>query len=108
LKRGHGRHWNWHFTRGGLPLHACQRGGLAGLFEDAGRIRARPTRPVINHSRKVFIPLTNLCRAHCGYGTFARVPGDPLAHTMSPEEVLAVARAGRQARRKEALFSLGE
>jgi 7,8-didemethyl-8-hydroxy-5-deazariboflavin synthase CofG subunit len=81
---------------------------LAGLFEEAGRIRDARTGPVITYSRKVFIPLTNLCRDRCGYCTFARVPGDGLAHTMTPEEVLAVARAGRQAGCKEALFSLGD
>jgi len=81
---------------------------LAGLFEEAGRIREARTGAVITYSRKVFIPLTNLCRDRCGYCTFARVPGDGLAHTMTPEEVLAVARAGRQAGCKEALFSLGD
>jgi 7,8-didemethyl-8-hydroxy-5-deazariboflavin synthase CofG subunit len=81
---------------------------LAGLLEEAGRIRAARTGPVITYSRKVFIPLTNLCRDRCGYCTFARVPGDGLAHTMTPEEVLAVARAGRAAGCKEALFSLGD
>src|SRR5581483_527888 len=62
----------------------------------------------ITYSRKVFIPLTNLCRDRCGYCTFARTPGDGVAHTMTPEEVLAVARAGRKAGCKEALFSLGD
>jgi FO synthase len=81
---------------------------LAGLFEEAGRIRAARTGCVITYSRKVFIPLTNLCRDRCGYCTFARVPGDPVAHTMTPEEVLAVAHAGREAGCKEALFSLGD
>lgn len=81
---------------------------LASLFEEAGRIRDARTGPVITYSRKVFIPLTNLCRDQCGYCTFARVPSDGFAHTMSPEEVLAVARAGRQAGCKEALFSLGD
>lgn len=62
----------------------------------------------VTWSRNVFIPLTNLCRDRCAYCTFARVPGDPLAHTMTPEEVLAAARAGRRAGCKEALFSLGD
>ncbi len=63
---------------------------------------------MITYSRKVFIPLTNLCRDRCGYCTFAREPGDGQAHTMTPDEVLAVARAGRKAGCKEALFSLGD
>src|SRR5262249_60611276 len=45
---------------------------------------------VITYSRKVFIPLTNLCRDYCGYCTFRRDPGQRGAHTMTPEEVLEV------------------
>jgi 7,8-didemethyl-8-hydroxy-5-deazariboflavin synthase CofG subunit len=78
------------------------------LLEAAAQIRAARTRRTITYSRKVFIPLTNLCRDQCGYCTFARLPGDPQAHTMTPDEVLAVAEAGRAAGCKEALFSLGE
>jgi 7,8-didemethyl-8-hydroxy-5-deazariboflavin synthase CofG subunit len=81
---------------------------LLELLQEASRIRDARTGPVITYSRKVFIPLTNLCRDRCGYCTFARVPGDGRAHTMTPEEVLAVARAGRAAGCKEALFSLGD
>jgi FO synthase len=63
---------------------------------------------IITYSRKVFIPLTNLCRDHCGYCTFRRDPGQPGAHTMNPEEVLHVARAGEKLGCTEALFSLGD
>lgn len=63
---------------------------------------------VVTYSRKVFIPLTNLCRDTCGYCTFVKQPDDPDANTMTPEEVLAVARAGEQMGCKEALFSLGD
>jgi 7,8-didemethyl-8-hydroxy-5-deazariboflavin synthase CofG subunit len=63
---------------------------------------------VITYSRKVFIPLTNLCRDYCGYCTFRRDPGDPGAHTMTPEEVLAVVHAGEKLGCTEALFSLGD
>jgi FO synthase len=63
---------------------------------------------VITYSRKVFLPLTNLCRDYCGYCTFRRDPGEPGAHTMTPEEVLAVARAGEKLGCTEALFSLGD
>lgn len=78
------------------------------LLESAAQLRNQRTGRTITYSRKVFIPLTNLCRDQCGYCTFARNPGDPKAHTMTPEEVLAVAEAGRRAGCKEALFSLGE
>lgn len=62
----------------------------------------------ITYSRKVFIPLTTLCRDYCGYCTFRRDPGQPGAHTMSPDEVLAVAKAGEKLGCTEALFSLGD
>jgi 7,8-didemethyl-8-hydroxy-5-deazariboflavin synthase CofG subunit len=83
-------------------------GELLDLLREACAVRDARTGPVITYSRKVFIPLTNLCRDRCGYCTFAREPGDPKAHTMSPDDVLAVARAGREAGCKEALFSLGD
>ena len=79
----------------------------ASVVRDQGR-RDRLGARTVTYSRKVFIPLTNLCRQKCGYCTFARGPKDPLAHTMSPDEVLAVAEAGRRQGCKEALFSLGE
>ena len=83
-------------------------GELLELLREAGAIRDARTGPCVTYSRKVFIPLTNLCRDRCGYCTFAREPGDAKAHTMTPDEVLAVARAGREAGCKEALFSLGD
>ena len=63
---------------------------------------------VITYSRKVFIPLTNLCRDYCGYCAFRRNPGQPGARTMTPYEVLDVARAGEKLGCTEALFSLGD
>jgi 7,8-didemethyl-8-hydroxy-5-deazariboflavin synthase CofG subunit len=81
---------------------------LLGLLRQASATRDARTGRTITYSRKVFIPLTNLCRDRCGYCTFARQPGDTKAHSMTPDEVLAVARAGRAAGCKEALFSLGD
>jgi 7,8-didemethyl-8-hydroxy-5-deazariboflavin synthase CofG subunit len=72
----------------------------------AGKERFKPG--MVTYSRKVFIPLTNLCRDYCGYCIFRRDPGQPGAHTMTPEEVLAVARAGEALGCTEALFSLGD
>jgi FO synthase len=72
----------------------------------AARDRFKPG--VITYSRKVFIPLTNLCRDYCGYCTFRRDPGQPGAHTMTPDEVLHVAREGEKLGCTEALFSLGD
>ena len=81
---------------------------LAALMAAASHLRDERTGRVITYSRKVFIPLTNLCRDSCGYCTFVRRPGDLAASTMTPEDVLAVAEAGHQAGCKEALFSLGD
>ncbi len=64
-----------------------------------GRCRGDPryrAPPVVTYSRKVFIPLTNLCRDACSYCTFARDEGIRGFTTMSPDEVLAVAEAGRR------------
>jgi FO synthase len=63
---------------------------------------------VISYSRKVFIPLTRLCRDVCGYCTFAATPRQVGAAYLSPDEVLAIARAGRAAGCREALFTLGD
>jgi 7,8-didemethyl-8-hydroxy-5-deazariboflavin synthase CofG subunit len=63
---------------------------------------------VITYSRKVFIPLTNLCRDYCGYCVFRRDHGEAGAHTMTPDEVMAVVRDGEKLGCTEALFSLGD
>ena len=62
----------------------------------------------VTFSPKVFIPLTMLCRDRCGYCTFAKAPARLDSPYLTPEEVLAVARAGRDAGCHEALFTLGE
>jgi FO synthase len=72
----------------------------------AARDRARGRR--MTFSAKVFVPLTNLCRDYCGYCTFRRDPGEPGALSMTPEQVLALTRAGERLGAKEALFSLGD
>lgn len=72
----------------------------------AAKERFRPR--VVTYSPKVFLPLTNLCRDYCGYCTFRRDPSQPGAHTMTPEEVLEVVRAGERLGCREALFSLGD
>src|SRR5580700_6338131 len=62
----------------------------------------------ITYSPKVFIPLTMLCRDRCGYCTFAKAPARLTSPYLTPEEVLSIARAGRDAGCHEALFTLGE
>ncbi|MCP9950550.1 bifunctional FO biosynthesis protein CofGH [Actinomadura madurae] len=63
---------------------------------------------VITYSRKVFIPLTRLCRDRCGYCTFATVPHKLDSPYLSPDEVLEIARRGAEMGCKEALFTLGD
>jgi FO synthase len=62
----------------------------------------------VTYSRKVFIPLTHLCRDRCGYCTFAQPPRTGRSAYMSPDEVLDVARRGRELGCHEALFTLGD
>ncbi len=81
---------------------------LLTLMQRAAAVRDEAWGRTVTYSRKVFIPLTNLCRDKCAYCTFARAPGDSRARTLRPNEVLAIARAGQNAGCKEALFSLGE
>jgi FO synthase len=81
---------------------------LADLLRAATEVRADGKGTVITFSKKVFIPLTTLCRDYCSYCTFRKDPGQPGAHFMTPDEVLSLAERGRQAGCKEALFSLGD
>src|SRR5690349_15435657 len=87
------------------------------LLTAAGRVRdaglASAGRPgVVTYSRKVFIPLTHLCRDRCHYCTFVTTPGQLRAQGkapfLSPDEVLEIARAGAAMGCKEALFTLGD
>lgn len=93
---------------------------LVELCESAARVRdaglrasgyAGETLP-ITYSRKVFIPITHLCRDRCHYCTFVTVPGKLRAQGkgmyMEPEEILDVARQGAELGCKEALFTLGD
>jgi FO synthase len=89
-------------------LIRCSDEELPQLLGAAVALKEKGKPGVITYSRKVFLPLTNLCRDYCGYCTFRRDPGEPGAHTMTPDEVLAVARAGEKLGCTEALFSLGD
>ena len=74
----------------------------------AAQLRDRGFGNLVTYSRKVFIPLTHLCRDVCHYCTFAQTPKHIAAPYMSIEQVLEVARQGRALGCKEALFTLGE
>ena len=86
----------------------CDDTLLPDLLSAARAAKERFKPGVITYSRKVFIPLTNLCRDYCGYCAFRRDPGQPGAHTMTPDEVLEVVRSGEKLGCTEALFSLGD
>ena len=95
-----------------ILLHArgeqlTELAGHAARTRDAGLDAAgRPG--VITYSRKVFIPLTRLCRDRCAYCTFATVPGRLDSRYLSPDEVLKIAADGAALGCKEALFTLGD
>jgi 7,8-didemethyl-8-hydroxy-5-deazariboflavin synthase CofG subunit len=95
-------------TEQAYRLIGCSDDELPALLAAAVEAKQRFKPGVITYSRKVFLPLTNLCRDYCGYCTFRRDPGEPGAHTMTPEEVLQVAQAGEKLGCTEALFSLGD
>ena len=91
-----------------LRLIRCSDADLPALLTAARTAKEHFKPKTITYSRKVFLPLTNLCRDYCGYCIFRRDPGDPGAHTMTPDEILEVARAGEKLGCTEALFSLGD
>ncbi len=98
---------------GRLPNHAealtlateVDTAKLAGV---AAMLRDRGHGQLVTYSRKVFIPLTHLCRDVCHYCTFAQTPKHIASPYMPIDQVVAVARQGAELGCKEALFTLGE
>jgi FO synthase len=80
----------------------------AELLARAAALRNAGHGEVVTYSRKVFIPLTELCRDVCHYCTYAKTPRRLRAAYLTPDEVLAIARAGQAAGCHEALFTLGD
>lgn len=81
---------------------------LSVLMAEAAGLRDVAHGRVVSYSRKVFIPLTKLCRDVCHYCTFAERPKQGVAAYLTPDEVLAIARAGAASGCTEALFTLGD
>ena len=81
---------------------------LSELCGEAGRLRDEGHAARVSYSRKVFIPLTHLCRDVCAYCTFAKPPRRGERCYLTRDEVLAIARAGANAGCTEALFTLGD
>ena len=84
------------------------RSDLAALMAEAEAMTVAAHGTLVTYSKKVFIPLTQLCRDVCHYCTFAHAPRELKTPYLSPDEVLAIARAGQAAGCKEALFTLGD
>ncbi len=108
-------------ARDGVPLDEAEAtvllhardAELDDLLASAARVRdaglqaaGRPG--VVTYSRKVFVPLTRLCRDRCHYCTFATTPHRVPDAFLSPDEVLGIARRGQELGCKEALFTLGD
>ena len=82
--------------------------GLDELVDVAGELRDRGHGNLVSYSRKVFLPLTHLCRDICHYCVFAQPPKKGEAAYMPLDTVLSQARLAAQAGCKEALFTLGD
>ena len=100
----------------GLPLSRemarrlirCRDDELPELLACAVRLKRKFKPNFITYSKKVFIPLTQLCRDYCRYCTFRRDPDHHGLHTMTPDDVRATVRAAEKLGCTEALFSLGD
>jgi FO synthase len=87
-------------------LAACD--DLEALMATAAKLRDQGHGRLVSYSRKVFIPLTQLCRDSCHYCTFAHPPRRGERAYLAPHEVLAIAQAGKESGCREALFTLGD
>ena len=81
---------------------------LDSLLDAASTLRDQFKGRTVTYSRKVFLPITNLCRDRCGYCTFRKDPGDPGVWTMSPSDIDDVLARGTATGCKEALMCLGD
>ena len=93
---------------GADALNLFEKLELQTLLDAAAALRDQGHGSVITYSRKVFIPLTRLCRDVCHYCTFAESPRQGRPGYLSPQEVLKIARAGAKSGCHEALFTLGD
>jgi 7,8-didemethyl-8-hydroxy-5-deazariboflavin synthase CofG subunit len=91
-----------------LALIECPDEQLSVMLEAAAAMRDRAKGRDVTYSRKVFLPVTNLCRDRCTYCTFRKDPGDPGAWTMTLAEIAEWSRRGGELGCKEALMCLGD
>jgi FO synthase len=95
-------------TRDAIALIECPDSDLDIMLDAAAEMRDRAKGRDVTYSRKVFLPVTNLCRDRCTYCTFRKDPGDPGAWTMTLAEIAEWSRRGRELGCKEALMCLGD
>jgi FO synthase len=91
-----------------IALIECPDSDLEAMLSAAAELRDRGKGRDVTYSRKVFLPITNLCRDRCTYCTFRKDPGDPGAWTMMPDEIALWSRRGAELGCKEALMCLGD
>jgi 7,8-didemethyl-8-hydroxy-5-deazariboflavin synthase CofG subunit len=91
-----------------IALIECPDRDLDAMLSAAAELRDRGKGRDVTYSRKVFLPITNLCRDRCTYCTFRKDPGDPGAWTMMPDEIALWSRRGAELGCKEALMCLGD
>ncbi len=94
--------------REAIALIECPGAALDSVMAAARELRDRVKGRVVTYSRKIFLPITNLCRDRCTYCTFRKDPGEPGAWTMLPEEIREWSQRGRALGCKEALMCLGD
>src|SRR5262245_54192394 len=86
----------------------CPDAEIDSLLDAASALRDEFKGRDVTYSRKIFLPVTNLCRDRCGYCTFRKDPDEPGAWTMSPVEIIDVLERGHRIGCKEALMCLGD
>jgi len=92
----------------GYRLIECDGPELDSLVEAAGALRDRFKGRTVTYSRKIFLPVTNLCRDRCAYCTFRKSPGETGAWTMTPTDIEHALELGSLQGCKEALMCLGD
>ncbi len=92
----------------GYRLVHSEDSELDSVIEAAGRLRDRYKGRTVTYSRKIFLPITNLCRDRCSYCTFRKDPTDPDAWTMTPDDIDHALELGSAQNCKEALMCLGD
>jgi len=95
-------------TADAIALIECDNTDLPAVMNAAAALRDRGKGRDVSYSRKVFLPVTNLCRDRCTYCTFRKDPDDPGAWTMTLDEIAAWSRRGGELGCKEALMCLGD